>query len=303
MFFKANAVGAAGIAGLARPASASVATGASPDALAMLVDTTRCVGCRACEAACSEANGNAEPALLGDDRVFDRHRDTEPQAYTVVNRYPVPESAVAGDVRYIKTQCMHCVEPACVSACPGRALEKTAAGPVVYHGERCLGCRYCMVACPFDKPKFEYTSAVPYVRKCLFCAERQARGLLPACAEVCPSGALQFGHRAALLEEARTRIYQNPTQYVHHIYGEHEAGGTSWLYLSDVQPETLGLKAGLSTTPYPDLTRTALSAVPVVMTLWPPLLMALYAFSHRRDRNGGDETTAGDRTIEEGGHA
>lgn len=300
-FFKVNAVGAAAMAGLARPASASVVSGARLDGRAMLVDTTKCIGCRACEAACSEANGNAEPAMLGDERVFDQRRDLEPQAYTVVNRYPVPASP-AGEVRYIKTQCMHCVDPACASACPARALEKTDTGPVVYHGERCLGCRYCMVACPFDGPKFEYTRAVPYVKKCMFCAERQAQGLLPACAEVCPSGALQFGSRDALLEEARTRIYQNPTKYVHHIYGEHEAGGTSWLYISDIKPETLGLKAGLSTTPYPELTKTALSAVPVVMTLWPPLLMALYTFSHRRDPNGGEATTSDDRTNKENGH-
>jgi formate dehydrogenase iron-sulfur subunit len=300
-FFKVNAVGAAGLTGLARPASASVEAGAGPDARAMLVDTTKCIGCRACEAACSEANGNAEPEMLGDDRVFDRHRDTEPQAYTVVNRYSAPAQAEE-DSRYIKTQCMHCVDPACASACPARALEKTATGPVIYNPERCLGCRYCMMACPFDIPKFEYTHAVPYIKKCQFCAERQAKGLLPACAEVCPSGALQFGTREALLEEARTRIYQNPTKYAHHIYGEHEAGGTSWLYISDLRPEELGLKTGLSTTPYPALTDTALSAVPVVMTLWPPLLMALYSFS-RRDGNGGEDAPADDRPNQEDVHA
>jgi hypothetical protein len=136
-----------------------------------------------------------------------------------------------------------------------------------------------MFACPFDGPKFEFTKAVPYIRKCSFCAERQANGLPPACAEVCPSGALTFGRRSELLEEARKRIYEHPNQYVHHIYGEREAGGTSWLYLSDTPFEKLGLKAGLSETPYPRLTDTALSAVPVVMTLWPPLLMGLYTFT------------------------
>ncbi len=190
-------------------------------------------------------------------------------------------SAPTGE-RYIKTQCMHCVEPACASACPAKALEKTAAGPIVYHGERCLGCRYCMMACPFEIPKFEYSKPIAYIKKCSFCAERQAAGLMPACAEVCPSGALQFGRREALLEEARKRIYDHPDDYVHHIYGEEEAGGTSWLYLSDTPFERLGLKADLSTTPYPALTDTALSAVPVVMTLWPPLLMGLYTFARER---------------------
>jgi formate dehydrogenase iron-sulfur subunit len=300
-FFKANAVGAAGLVGLAGAASASAVSGAGPDAHAMLVDTTLCIGCQGCEDACREANGNPEPAALGDGDVFDRHRDTQPEAFTVVNRYPVPGSA--DDVRYIKTQCMHCVDPACASACPGRALEKTATGPVVYHDDRCLGCRYCMMACPFDVPKFEYAKAVPYLRKCSFCAERQAKGLLPACAETCPSGALTFGTRAALLDEARTRIYQNPTKYAHHIYGEHEAGGTSWLYISDLKPEQLGLKTGLSSTPYPDLTKTALSAVPVVMTLWPPLLMALYTFGQQRRDAAAEETTADAGTIKKDGHA
>ncbi len=200
----------------------------------------------------------------------------------------------AASERFVKKQCMHCIEPACVSACPARALEKTPDGPVTYNGNHCLGCRYCMMACPFDVPKYEYDQAVPYVKKCTFCAERQANGQPPACTEVCPSGALQFGTRAELLEEAKTRIYQHPDKYVHHVYGELEAGGTSWLYISDVPLERLGMKSGLSTTPYPDLTKTALSAVPVVLTLWPPLLMGLYTFSQRKTRV---------RTHEEADHA
>jgi formate dehydrogenase iron-sulfur subunit len=281
-FFKVNAVGVAGLALKPEPAAASTVA-ADPNGPAILVDTTKCIGCRGCEAACAEANGLPEPELSGDDRVYDRHRSTSPEHFTVVNRYRASLAAPV-DERFIKTQCMHCLEPACAAACPGRALEKTAAGPIVYHGDRCLGCRYCMVACPFDVPKFEYTKAVPYIRKCTFCAERQANGLKPACAEVCPSGALTFGRRAELLEDARARIYGNPSQYVHHIYGETEAGGTSWLYLSDTPFERLGLKVGVSSTPYPRLTETALSAVPVVMTLWPPLLMGLYTFSQRRDQ-------------------
>jgi len=137
------------------------------------------------------------------------------------------------------------------------------------------------VSCPFDVPKFEYSKAVPYVRKCSFCADRQARGLQPACTEVCPSGALTFGRRADLLEEARIRIYQHPDDYVHHIYGEHEAGGTSWLYISDVEPEHLGLKTGVDDMARPRLAQTALGAVPMVMTLWPPILMGLYALRNR----------------------
>lgn len=145
-----------------------------------------------------------------------------------------------------------------------------------------------MVACPFGVPKFEYDQPVPYVRKCEFCSQRQAEGEAPACASVCPSGALQFGSRAELLEEARTRIYQNPDRYAHHIYGEHEVGGTSWLYLSDVPLDQLGFRTDVGTRPYPEFTWPFLSAVPLVLTLWPPLLMGLYAFTKaRREQEEG----------------
>jgi Fe-S-cluster-containing dehydrogenase component len=276
----AGAAGAAGAALAPGAVHASTAI-ASSRGCGLLIDTTRCVGCRACEAACSEKNALPEPALAGDARVFDVKRTIAPRVYTVVNRYGDPKNAAS--VRYVKTQCMHCVEPACAAACPAKALEKTAAGPVVYHQERCLGCRYCMVACPFGVPQFEYDTAAPYIRKCSFCADRQAAGQLPACADACPSGALQFGDRAQLLEEARTRIYQHPDKYVHHVYGETEAGGTSVLYVTDVPFERLGFRADVATTSYPAMTQTALSAVPFVLTLWPPVLMGLYAISKRRE--------------------
>jgi Fe-S-cluster-containing dehydrogenase component len=286
-FFKlAGVAGAAGVA--ARPASAEASALASSHSPAVLVDTTRCVGCRGCEAACGEANGLPGPDRPGDDVVFETRRKTDVRTLTVVNRY----DKTAGEHRFVKTQCMHCVDPACASACLAKALEKTAAGPVVYHPERCLGCRYCMVACQFDVPKFEFESAAPFVKKCSFCAERQAQGLQPACASVCPTGALQFGERAALLEEARKRIYQNPGSYVHHVYGETEAGGTNWLYITDVPFDKLGFRTDLGPTSPPELTRTALAAVPLVLTLWPPLLMGLYTFSRRRaaaSENGRQE--------------
>ena len=162
-------------------------------------------------------------------------------------------------------------------------MDKLPSGPVVYDASKCMGCRYCMVACPFDIPKYEYDALAPRVRKCTFCAERQAAGLAPACTEVCPSGALTFGKRAELLELAKTRIYTKPDGYVHHVYGEHEAGGTSWLYITDVPFEKLALRTGVPEKPIPELVSGALSAPPFVMTLWPPLLMGLYVFSRRRD--------------------
>jgi Fe-S-cluster-containing dehydrogenase component len=278
-FFKiAGVAGAVGLAG--RPAAAQGATLGPPDACAMLVDTTKCIGCRACEAACAEANGLPGPT---GDLVAGTRRITDQRTFTVVNAYAREGGA---EPRFVKTQCNHCLEPGCASACPVKALEKTSAGPVVYHADRCIGCRYCMLACPFEVPKYEYDKAAPYVRKCEFCAARQAAGKQPACVSVCPSGALQFGMRSALLEEARTRIYTNAGRYVHHIYGEHEVGGTSWLYLSDVPFERLGLRTDLGTEGFAELTQVSLAAVPLVMTLWPPFLMALYTFSLSREAHG-----------------
>ena len=282
-FFKVGAAATAvAVAGRSRPASAATAAkGLSETSPAVLVDTTRCVGCRACEAACSEANRLAEP-VEGDD-VFAAARSTTPANFTVVNR----REAGARE-RFVKTQCMHCVDPACASACLTRAIEKTPEGPVVYHPSRCMGCRYCMVACPFDVPKFEYDKASPFIRKCTFCAERQAAGHQPACTSVCPSGALTFGKRGELLHEARNRLYGQGAKYEPHIYGEHEAGGTSWLYISDLPLDKIGLPNDLLTQPYSSLSQPALAAVPFVLTLWPPLLMGLYTFSQRRANNEHD---------------
>ena len=276
MFFKvAGVAGATAVA--ARPAVAAAAETASPDVRAVLVDTTRCVGCRACEAACAEANGL--PGPVGEPAVGMR-RVTDPRTFTVVNAFAPKQSPA---MRFVKTQCNHCLQPGCASACPVKALEKTASGPVVYHKDRCIGCRYCMLACPFEVPKYTYDQAIPYVKKCEFCPSRQAEGKGPACASVCPSGALQFGTRGALLEEARTRIYTTPDRYVRHVYGEHEVGGTSWLYLSDVPFEQIGLRTDLGIHGFAELTQVSLAAVPLVMTLWPPFLMALYTFSRSRE--------------------
>ena len=280
-FFRIAAV----TAGAASAVTATASAGArvEPDGPGVLVDTTRCVGCRACEAACAEAN--ALPPPTEDEAVFLKKRDTSEQSFTVVNR----TEKEGGGERFAKKQCMHCLAPACASACPVTAMQKLPSGPVVYDASKCMGCRYCMIACPFDIPKYEYGSIAPRVRKCTFCAERQAKGLKPACTEVCPSGALTFGRRAQLLELANIRIYTNPARYVHHVYGEREAGGTSWLYLTDVPLEQLALRSDMSERPYPDLVAGALGAPPFVMTLWPPLLMGLYAFSHQREEVAKDE--------------
>jgi len=256
----------------------------------VLVDTTVCIGCRACEAACAEVNGLPDPSL--DEVVYPLMRQTGPESFTVVNRVIRKN----GKPRYVKRQCMHCIEPACASACPVRALDKEPFGPVNYHADRCMGCRYCMVACPFRVPKYEYAKAIPRVRKCTFCAERQKEGKKPGCVGVCPSGALNFGRRGELLLEARRRVFGNPDRYVQHIYGENEAGGTNWMYITDVPFEKLGFEVAVNDTYYPKLVKGALGVPPVVMTLWPPLLMGIYAITHRKENGNGNSGPG------EGGH-
>jgi Fe-S-cluster-containing dehydrogenase component len=152
---------------------------------------------------------------------------------------------------------------------------KTEEGPVIWREDRCMGCRFCMLSCPFDIPKFEYHSAVPKIQKCTMCWERLQEGQQPACVENCPAEALLFGKRKDLLEIARKRIYEAPNDYVHHIYGEHEAGGTGVLYLSSVPFDQIGFRTDLESTPYPELTKDFLYGVPVVLLLWPSFLLAL----------------------------
>ena len=246
---------------------------AAGDPAGMLVDTTLCVGCRTCELSCAEAHKDA--GLAPPEEVdFAVPRTTSDKQWTVVNRYQTDKGEV-----FVKQQCMHCLQPASASACLTKAMHKTAQGPVVWTGEKCMGCRFCMVSCPFDVPKFEYYSANPRIQKCVMCADLVAQGKQPVCVENCPTGALTFGRRSQLLDEARKRIYEAPDSYVHQIYGEQEAGGTSVLYLAAVPFDQLGFRTNLSTTSYPTLTREFLYAVPVVLTLVPPLLVGLLMVS------------------------
>jgi len=246
--------------------------------VAVLVDTTRCIGCRRCEVACAQVNGLPVPDPAHDG-ALEHERKTTLEQWTVVNRRETEK----GDV-FVKTQCMHCEQPACAAACPTNAMEKTHLGPVIWHPDRCMGCRYCMMACPFEIPRFEYDSWNPRIRKCIQCYERLQDGEQPACVEACPQEALMFGKKSDLLQEARSRIYRHPDDYVHHIYGEHEAGGTGWLYLSAVPFEQLGLPTDVGTIPYPDTTREFLYSVPVVFMVVPPLLYGLHELTERKEK-------------------
>lgn len=236
------------LAALAAPSAAEASGHAAldEDREGVLVDLTVCVGCRRCEWACKNAHGQKAGALheYDDQSVFAERRRPTPDSFTVVNR----EGEVEEDGRcngkgpiHLKIQCMHCERPACVSACLVGAMQKDPHGPVFYDASRCIGCRYCMMACPFERLSYEYDSKLtPRVAKCDLCMDRTREGKLPACVEMCPVEALTYGRRSELLKIAHQRIQDHPDRYVDHIYGEHEVGGTSWLYLADRPFEELG---------------------------------------------------------------
>ena len=244
----------------------------------ILVDTTRCVGCRNCEVACAEANDLPYPELL--EMVADKPKDTDVDKYMVINLFETVKEAT-----WVRHACMHCIEPACATACPVKAIEKRPEGPVIWHADRCMGCRYCMLSCPFDIPKFEYDSNNPKIEKCFMCWHRQVKGEDPACVDSCPQEALMFGTRRELLQEAHARLALHPDEYIQHIYGEYEVGGTSLLYLSNVPFDQLGFRTDLGTTPYTEFSKEFLYAVPMVLTILPALLMGIATATHHNDNH------------------
>ena len=255
-----------------------------PDSDGVLFDNTRCIGCRKCEEGCNRVNELPEPERpFSDLSLLDTKRRTTAKSYTIVNRYDNTVSD-KGPL-YHKDQCNHCLEPACASACFVSAFTKTKTGAVTYDASVCVGCRYCMIACPFEIPTYEYDSAfTPRVMKCTMCYPRISKGLLPGCVEACPTEALTYGKREDLLRIGRERIAKFPERYVNHIYGENEMGGTSWLYLSAVDFKDIGMREDLGVTPAPKLTAGALSAVPMVVGLWPVLLTGIYAINKRKEK-------------------
>lgn len=228
----------------------------------MLIDVTQCVGCGSCVEACQQANGQPPHEA--------RHFDQNTFTY-LMDR---------GNDLYVRRLCMHCENPACASACPVAALRKTPEGPVTYDPDRCMGCRYCMVACPFGVPTYEWFSATPRVRKCEMCAGKLEG---PACAAACPTGATITGDRQALLAEAKRRIAADPTAYYPYVYGEHEAGGTAVLYIGPKNPASLGLPTGVGTEPLPQLTWRALRHVPDVVLFGGVLLSGFWWLTKRKE--------------------
>ncbi len=252
-----------------------------PDDLGLLFDATRCIGCRACQTACKTANGFPPDVVLVNGVAYDAPLDLNGSTLTVIKRWEDGERS-----GFVKAQCMHCADPACVSVCMMGALHKEARGVVGYDVDRCVGCRYCQVACAFNVPRFQWSSATPRIVKCELCRHRYAQGKGPACAEACPREAVVFGARADLLAEAKRRIAARPDQYQARIYGEREGGGTAVLYLSAVPFPTLGL---------PELKAEAVPALGETIQhgiyqgfIAPAALYAAFAFVAWRNRRSSE---------------
>jgi Fe-S-cluster-containing dehydrogenase component len=230
----AAAVGAGAAVSAATPVEASsTRLQAPPDAVGMLYDATRCIGCRACVTACKTANNM--PGNL-----YDPPKDLDGETKNIIKLYEGD-----GEKSYMKQQCMHCIDPGCVNACMIGAFKKREYGIVTWDPDRCIGCRYCQVACPYNIPKFQWDTAVPKIVKCELCNHMLARGEQPGCCQACPKEAVIFGTYEELLADARQRIADRPERYYPagdpQIFGDTEGGGTQVLYLAGVDFEKLGL--------------------------------------------------------------
>ncbi len=232
-----------------------------------LIDTTLCIGCESCMDACHEEH---------------KQPDTEKYELSDKNFTVVKSKTINDEDVYYRRMCMHCETPSCASVCPVGAFHKTKEGPVVYDASRCMGCRYCMVACPFDVPKYEWDKKLPLVKKCDMCYSRIRAGKMPACAEACPTGATLFGKREELIKIAQERISSEPEKYHPYIYGVKEAGGTSVLYISSVSPIELGLKTRNFQEAFPQFTWKVMKEIPNVATFGGVFMYGLWWIINRR---------------------
>ena len=264
----------------------------------MLIDLSRCIGCGACVAACKLQNGlefRTEQPTLGPEA------ELASESWTVVKTVQAEPSG-PGTTRFVKQQCLHCLEPACASVCWVKALQKSPEGPVTYSADRCIGCRYCMMACPFGVPTFQWEKPLPLISKCSLCFGRVAQGGSTACAAACPAGAIGFGRRRELIQRAWERVSSDP-KYVRHVYGETEAGGTSVLYVSDVPFEDLGFRAGVPSEPLPDytwkITRTLPGAIVGLAAVLGGLLHVKKRMARQEAEGEGGSGSSGGEAIGE----
>ncbi|GHT19980.1 (4Fe-4S)-binding protein [Planctomycetales bacterium] len=271
----------------------------------VLVNLTKCIGCGSCTVACKMYNGNkwidhraatsGEKASLADENwtVIQKcrlNKETKKNVGLNVDGTTAATDTSGNEVwRYVKRQCLHCHEPACASACFAKAFQKIEEGPVVYYPNLCVGCRYCMIACPFDVPKFEWHNPIPVLTKCTMCHNRLANGERPACVSVCPTNVMTFGDRDELLAEAK-KIIAEDGKYVQHIYGEEEAGGTSWIYIADAPFEQLGFKTTVPKRSLPSYTSRYMHFTPIFGAAWAVVLTCLYFIT--KPRSGGSKEAA-----------
>jgi formate dehydrogenase iron-sulfur subunit len=243
----------------------------------LLFDAANCIGCGKCYEACKEENNL--PATNNNflkDHLSDK-------TYTVVEEY--------GET-YARKMCMHCLEPACESVCPVGAFKKTELGPVLYDSEKCIGCRYCMQACPHTVPRYEWSSTSPRIRKCILCYNRLKKGKLTACAEACPVEATICGKLSDLIIEGKRRIKQNPGKYYPHIYGLEEAGGSNVIILSPVPFEQLGYSSKIPKQSMPDFTMRAMEKIPSVVSVGGIFLTGMYWLTKRKNQIANEEKQA-----------
>jgi formate dehydrogenase iron-sulfur subunit len=293
---------------------------------ATLIDIANCIGCRACQVACKQWNEKDGETTEFDDQLgFQNPAVLSARTFTLINfiENENPDSPGGVEAAYVMQRCLHCLEPGCVSACPTTALYRQDDGPVSYNADACIGCRYCMLACPWDVPTAEWNSHAPKISKCTHCADRcdqpppvafngepvsdeAARQFadtvqIPACVKACPADALRYGTREEMLELAHQRIAARPDRYVDHIYGEKELGGTSVLYLSAVPFEKLGFPT-YGDKPFPAFTKTALGAVPPAVMVVGSFLGAAYAWFRKRSLAVADSASAAKAALDHPAH-
>ncbi len=258
---------------------------------AFLIDMTKCTGCRGCQVACKQWNQlEAETTQFFSGEGYQNPPAMSEHTYTRIKFRDYWKNG-QNEFAFYKEMCMHCAEPACASVCPVGAFIKTDLGPVVYDADRCIGCRFCMIACPFGVPKYEWSKALPLVKKCTGCYERVKEGLKPACATTCPT-AITYGPREELIKEAEKRLTAHPDRYIRKVYGKEEAGGTNVIYLTSLPFDELGFKP-VTLRPLPGYTWQALRLVPAVFLTVGGGLSALSWINHRRERLKAEEEEAG----------
>ncbi len=300
-----------------------------PEAVGILYDATLCIGCKSCMVNCKKYNSTADGALANEDgaipyefdghgRIWDAPRDLSAKTLSIIKVYKngsgLNKDEAVNGYSFIKQHCLHCLDPACVSVCPVAALQKNPVTGVVYYDkDRCIGCRYCQIACPFQIPRFEWENAAPQIRKCQLCQHRYAEGKYAACCEFCPTGASIFGKVTDLRREARQRLnlaagseYAFPVQtvnssrklvrpvsrYMKQIYGMHEAGGTQYMLMAGVPFDMLGFNPEITDEVYADLTWNYITHIPPLIAALLLAGTASYYLTRRKDDAGGTDKEA-----------